>query len=75
MDALEEFMRTIDGVVQVKGIMDRVVWAPSSSGRFSCRYFRKSIKMEGHVWKKVKNSLGYVCSIEGEIFCVAAVEG
>lgn len=25
------------------GIRDTVIWTPSSSGRFSCRFFRKSI--------------------------------
>lgn len=50
-------MRTIEGFFfLVEGTKDKIIWAPVSSGRFSCRSFRKSIAREGQYsdnWKRL----------------------
>lgn len=42
-------MRTIEGVIPVEGVSDQVFWALASSGRFSCKSFRRSIAGVGYV--------------------------
>lgn len=47
-------MRTVKGVLLADGIKDRVIWAPLSSNKFSCRSSNRSIVDVGLVsdrWK------------------------
>lgn len=47
-------MRTIDGVLLDEDSPNKVVWAPSSFVRFSCRSFKRLLSTESHVsdrWK------------------------
>lgn len=54
MEILEEFTRAIDEVIPLAWTRDRVIWAPLSSGRFSCRSFRWSIGKGGVVRERRK---------------------
>lgn len=39
----DEFLRTINGVLLVEGTNDRVIWAPSSFNKSSCRFCSRMI--------------------------------
>lgn len=55
MDVWDDFMSNLEGVFPVEGTRDRVIWAPSSSGRFSCRSFRRLIARLGPISDKWKS--------------------
>lgn len=42
VDTWEEFISTIEGVILVEGLKNHVIWAPSNSGKFSCRLIQGS---------------------------------
>lgn len=72
VDIWEEFLRTIEGVVLVKGSKDKVIQAPSSSGRYSCKFFRSKIARVGSDFGQVGSTVGYNNSIESQELCLAA---
>lgn len=54
VDVWDEFMRSNEGFVPVEETRDKIIWAPSSSRRFTCIFFRRSISKKGLVsdrWK------------------------
>lgn len=42
----KEFMRTTKGVILAESTPNKVIWAPSSSERFSCRSFRRLLALD-----------------------------
>lgn len=54
VDIWKDFMSTVEGVIPMEGMRDRVVWATSSSERFTCKSFRRSIARVGIVLNKWK---------------------
>lgn len=66
-------MSTIEGVLPMERIKDRVIWAPSSSSRFFYRSFRRSIVTVGPVGDRWK-SLWDLAS-KSQMFCLVTSEG
>lgn len=54
VDFWEDFLRAIEGVILVEGTPNKVIWAPSSIGKFSCRSSRRLLALGSQVsnrWK------------------------
>lgn len=60
VDIWEGSMSTIEGIMPVEGIRDSVIWTPSSSGRFSCRSFRRPLMST----RPILDALGFFYSFK-----------
>lgn len=61
-------MRTIEGVILIEGIPDKVIWALSSSKRLSCKSFRRLLAFDSQVLDKWKGLWEMSVSIKVKCF-------